>query len=141
MIDENWLQQLDFESFNGLKIKGLAGLGSENVVLKGILPDGKQVVVKTRKNHLGFYLKEIPPFLTVKREYDVDRLNRKLYSLIGNPVIDEMSNSYDKLHSFVLKIAHEPGIEGLILGIRTPESVETVPFILKSPGVKAVERL
>jgi hypothetical protein len=50
MIDQEWLGNLDFVRPDGLHIKGLAGLGSEKVVLNATRPDGKQLVLQTYRH-------------------------------------------------------------------------------------------
>lgn len=136
MIDESWLSDLRFESHNGMRIEGLLGVGTQKVVLKVVAPDGKELALATYKHHLGYHIKEIPPFLNKDKNYDLDRLNKKLANLIGFPMIDEMCQVYDRLHSWVLKFLHEKehAMAALIMGTRTPESVETIPFLLQSPG-------
>jgi hypothetical protein len=136
MIDEEWLRDLRFTTADGVRITGLVGLGSGNIVFEGTLPDGERVVLKLRRHHLGFHIRELPLFLTGTPAYDVDRLNRKLLRLVGNPLLDEMTRDYDRLYSSVIKVLHEHGTTGLIGSTLTPESTETIPFILQTPGMR-----
>jgi hypothetical protein len=112
MIDEEWLRELRFTTADGVRVTGLAGPGSGNVVLNGTLPNGERVVLKLRRHHLGFHIRELPPFLTGTPAYDVDRRNRKLVRLVGNPLLDEMTRDYDRLYSSVIKVLHEHGTNG-----------------------------
>ncbi|MDQ3821033.1 MAG: hypothetical protein M3362_25590, partial [Acidobacteriota bacterium] len=69
-------------------------------------------------------------------KYEIGRLNQKLLRLIGNPLLDSMTCEYDRLYSVLIKIMHEHGVPGLIASILTPESVEALPFILHTLGMK-----
>ena len=52
MIDQEWLKNLDFVRPDGVHVAGLAGLGSQKVVLSAIAPDGKQLVLATYRHVL-----------------------------------------------------------------------------------------
>src|SRR5262249_38978101 len=43
---------------------------------------------------------------------------------------------YDRLYSSLISILKEYGLSGLILSTMTPESTETLPFIVHTPGMK-----
>lgn len=42
MIDQEWLESIDFVRPDGLHVTGLADIGSEKVVLNASAPDGKR---------------------------------------------------------------------------------------------------
>jgi hypothetical protein len=107
MIDQEWLGNLDFIRPDGLHIKGLAGVGSEKVVLNATAPDGKQLVLQTYRHVLGYHIREIPMVLSEKPMYDVNRLNRKLTQLIGDETLDKMTSEYDRLFSSVVRILYQ----------------------------------
>ena len=139
MIDEEWLAGLRFEGPDGVRIDGLAGVGSEKVVLKAITPDGKLEALSTYRHHLGFYIKEIPLFLSAERPlYDVDRLNRKLLRLVGNPLLDMMTCEYDRLCCCLIKTLYDAGSTALLFGaaIYDFDSTDAVPFFLHTPGIQ-----
>lgn len=87
MIDEEWLNSLDFVGAGGLRFQGLAGLGSENVVFNATAPDGKKLVTKVRRHHLGFHIKEIPLFLSEKPLYDSNRVNKNCLAWLATPLL------------------------------------------------------
>jgi hypothetical protein len=97
--------------------------------------DSKTVVLKVRRFHLCFH-KELPVFLTGKPQYDIARLNRKLLACVGDTLFDSMTSEYDRLYSSILSITHKAKVGGLVLSVMTPDSVETIPFILHTPGMK-----
>ncbi|MEM8557132.1 MAG: hypothetical protein AAGG50_04840 [Bacteroidota bacterium] len=136
MIDEQWLSGLKFIGPRGATVDGIAGIGSENIVFNATLPDGKRVVLKVRRYHLGFHIKELPLFLTGSPQYDIGRLNRKLLARVGDPLFDMMTSEYNRLYSSILAIMHKAKVPGLILSVMTPDSVETLPFILHTPGMQ-----
>lgn len=53
MIDQEWLGKLDFVRPDGIHIHGLAGVGSEKVVLKATAADGEGLVLQTYRHVLG----------------------------------------------------------------------------------------
>jgi hypothetical protein len=136
MIDETWLRDLQFDGPEGTRITGLLGLGSESVVFSALGPDGSEVALKVYRHHLGFHIRELPLFLTAKPSYDFDRLNQKLLRLLGNPLLDSMTQEYDRLYSSLISILKKFGVSGLIWSVMTPESTETLPFILHTPGMR-----
>lgn len=116
MIDEQWLASLHFQAYQGLVVTGLVDVGSEAVILAATDPDGKELVLKVRKHHLGFHIRELPLFLTDRPAYDVSKVNRKLASLVGEPMLDTMSQDYDRLHGSVIRFLHSHGLEPLLMG-------------------------
>lgn len=106
MIDQEWLENLDFVRPDGLHIKGLAGIGSEKVVLKATAPDGKDLVLATYRHVLGYHIREIPMIISDKPMYDVNRLNRKLAQLLGDDTLDEMTSEYDRLFCSLIRILY-----------------------------------
>jgi hypothetical protein len=59
MIDPEWLGNVSFP-IQGGRVTGLAGLGSENVVLSLVTDDGKEMVVRCPKRMLGFRESQAP---------------------------------------------------------------------------------
>ena len=138
MIDEEWLASLHFETpFEGSRVVGLEGLGSEHVVFLVEEADGNKVVLKTRRHHLGYHIREVPPFLTARREYDVSRVNEKLRRMVGRDDLDEMTVEYDRLYSSVIRIVKKLGVRGTVLA-SLPMGLlqDEVVFLLKSPGMQ-----
>jgi len=135
MIDREWFSKLRFEAVSGGNVVETK-LGTRKAVFIVENDKGEGHVFKTWKNQLGFHIREIPPMLTKKCEYNVDKLNEKLQNMIGNPFYDAMPHDYDRLFSLVTKIIYEHGVPGAIASLFTSESVETLPFILGTPGVK-----
>ena len=148
MIDEEWLKQLDFVGVGGMRIHGLVGLGAESIVLGSTAPDGRELVTKVRRHHLGLHIREIPLFLSDKPLYDVGRVNKKLLGMIGSSTFDEQTSEYDRMFSSILNILHkmervdEQSIEltasmvSILLGNRlTPYCPEAIHFGLATPQV------
>jgi hypothetical protein len=70
MLDEEWLSQLCFKAIQNIEVNGLAGIGSNLVVLKGTMSNGKQIVIKIPKTNIAFHIREVPPHLSLNPEYD-----------------------------------------------------------------------
>jgi len=145
MIDEEWLGELSFETLSGVRITGLAGYGNEKIQLKGILPDGTQVVVGTYKHHLGYHIREIPPFLSGRPLYNVETVNRKLCGLMGCGFVDAICSDYDRVYASIVKWLHtklNQNVHEVSAVIRsmgaiiTPACPEALHFILASSGMK-----
>jgi hypothetical protein len=134
MIDREWLSSLRFEAVSGGKVVKTK-LGAEKAVFFVEKENEEGYVLKTYKNHLGYHIREVPPMLTKDRIYDVDKLNEKLEQMVGNPFYDVMPHDYDRLHSLVTSLLFKHGISGVVASLFSPESVETIPFILNSPGI------
>jgi hypothetical protein len=117
LIDEEWLSGLRFTAANGVDITGLAGTGADAVVLKGVItegPDkGQEVALKTYRHHLGYHIREIPPFLNPDPVYDMQVLNEKLASLVDEPGVDAMISSWDRLFSGLTKTIFDKGFDFL----------------------------
>jgi hypothetical protein len=114
----------------------LAGVGSQNLALSGEMPDGQQIVIKAPKTTLAFHIQEIPPSISLKPEYQLQRVNEKLASLVGHPMFDKMSIKYDDLYSKIIYIISKYGIPAFLFSNMSAESVETIPFVLHTPGLK-----
>jgi hypothetical protein len=139
MIDEEWLASLRFETpfVKGSHVVGLQGLGADHVVFLVEEADGNKVVLKTRRHHLGYHIREVPPFLTARREYDVSRVNDKLRRLVGRDDLDEMTVEYDRLYSSVIRVVKKLGVPGAVLAsLRMGLLQDEVVFLLKSPGMR-----
>jgi len=132
MLSEEWLASLNFEMTGGANVTGLLGIGSSKVVLAATWHDGKEVAVRTSRNQIGFHIQEIPPDLTVKKEYDVDVVNEKLLKLVGDSRFDTYSYWYDLLYARLVKIISEHGLGGVIMSNQAPDSVDSIPFILST---------
>lgn len=135
MIDREWFSSLRFTSVTGGEVIETK-LGTEKAVFIVQNEDGEKNILKMYKNHLGLHINEIPPMVSKNQLYQVDDLNLKLEGLLGNPYFDLMPHDFDRLHSLVAKIVFEHGITGVIASLFTPDSIETVPFILNTPGLK-----
>ena len=72
----------------------------------------------------------MPIFLTETPQYDIDRLNRKLLARVGDRLFDSMTKEYDRLYSSIIANLHNSDVGGLIMSVMTPDSIETLPFIL-----------
>ena len=135
MIDPEWLESLSFP-IEGGKVTGLAGVGSENVVLKFVTDAGEEMVVRCPKRMLAFHISEAPPALTERRLYSVAKVNHKLRTLVGRRNFDTCSLHIDDLCSYVLKFLSEHGVGKFIFSNMRPDSVVSVPFILHTPPIR-----
>ncbi len=147
MIDREWLNALEFNSTGGMRVHGLANEGGDNILLLATTPEGRDVVLKVRKHHLGLHIRELPLFLTDNKPlYDVGRLNQKLLRLLGNPFFDGMTCEYDRVYTSVINLLRQLGMTGLTLAavfegmrsasLRAVESDEAILFILRTQGMK-----
>lgn len=145
MIDQEWLENIDFVRPDGLHIKGLAGIGSEKVVLNATAPDGKRLVLATYRNVLGYHIREIPMIISDKPMYDLNRLNRKLAQLVGDDTLDEMTAEYDRLFCSVIRILYNactqnsesksnvPMVVAAVSLFLTPAEPDALRFLLATP--------
>jgi hypothetical protein len=136
MLDETWLGELRFTAVNNIEVNGLAGIGSEFVALSGTRSNGDQCVIRTPKTSIAFHIQEVPPHLSLRPAYQLDRVNEKLQALVGNPMLDKMSTDYNELYCRILQIISKAGVPGLIFSNTLRESIETIPFILHTPALQ-----
>ena len=135
MIDPKWLESLSFP-IQGGKVTGLAGMGSENVVLNITANNGDKMVVRCPKRMIAFHISEAPPQLSAGRLYSVADVNRKLRQLVGRRNFDTCSLHIDDLCSYVLKFLSEHGVGKFIFSNMQPDSVESIPFVLHMPPIR-----
>lgn len=103
MIDEQWLSELRFDMPGTGAVTGLAGVGSQFVVLKYTAEDGSEMVVKSFRRALPWHLKEVPRDLGWTAGHSIDRVNRKLLAAAGSPIIDENCWTYNSVFNLVLR--------------------------------------
>jgi len=147
MLDEDWLKSLRFEVTSGsigqqgFKVTNLLGLGSTKIVFEIEDKNGEKFALKIYHT-LGFFLKEIPSYLVQQDEYDVDRINQKIYNLIGNPLIDKMCWQYGRLYSYIISCIYHVFQEvrneklSILSFIYKHQLNEEDFFILKTLGIK-----
>jgi hypothetical protein len=135
MIDPTWLETLSFP-IQGGKVTGLAGMGSENVVLDITTDTGSRMVVRCPKRMIAFHISEAPPELSHGRLYSVANVNRKLRELVGRRNFDTCSLHIDNLCSYVLKFLSEHGVGKFIFSNMQPDSIESIPFALHLPPIR-----
>jgi hypothetical protein len=156
MLDEDWLKSLRFElpdDFIGMrgniKVTGLAGVGTTSIVFNVKDESGEKLVMKIY-HKLSFFLKEIPPGLIKGGECNINRINQKLYYLIGNPLIDEMCYQYKRLYAYIFSFIYEVYQThkenkltdmtdehfAIFSFIYKHKLNEESSFILKTPGIK-----
>jgi hypothetical protein len=136
-LDEEWLNSLRFTAIGGVEVDGLQGVGSEKVVLRGDMPTGEKVVLQTFRWHLGYYIKEIPPFLLDGASHDPDRLNIKLSNLVGDQLIDQACGEYHRLFSLLVAKILEDGLLSLTMpSIFIVNLTDAVPFLIATPGIR-----
>lgn len=135
MIDPTWLETLSFP-IQGGKVTGLAGIGSENVVLQVATDTGTAMVVRCPKRLIAFHISEAPPTLSQGRLYSVANVNRKLRELVGRRSFDTCSVHVDDLCSYVLKFLSVHGVGKFIFSNMQPDSVESIPFLLHMPPIR-----
>jgi hypothetical protein len=136
MIDEMWLSRLKFNALQNIIVEGYAGIGSNNVALNALMADGKKGIIRLPKTTLAFHIREAPPRLCAKPEYQIEEVNEKLKLLVGHPMFDVMSLYLNDLCCKVIHIVAEHGLEAFLFSNLTAESVDTLPFILHSPGIE-----
>ena len=156
VLDEDWLKSLRFElpedfmeTRRNLKVTGLAGVGSTAIVFNIEDESGEELVVKIY-HELGFFLKEIPPGFIKGGECNINRINQKLYYLIGNPLIDDMCFQYKRLYAYIFSSiygAYQTHKEDKLTNMTDEHFAvfsfmynhklnEESSFILKTPGIK-----
>ena len=139
MIDLNWINNLEIEFSNGLKIEKCLGIGADAIVFKAIY-EGQELALRVQKDNIGFVIREFPPmFINTKNTYDIIKLNLKLINLIGNPNIDRFSGCYNELCTIFVKTLIEDNTKKIMntgdyLGFQ-----DEIRFFINSYSIK--ERL
>jgi hypothetical protein len=139
MIDEEWLKTVRGRTPDGFDIIGLLGVGTQKVVFEAKAPDGRSIAMQTPRWTLAYHIQEASLALTTEPRYSVSDLNEKICKLVGSRVVHRWIFWYHKLHVRYLRILQKNGIAGCIFSSDTPDSLEYIPFFLKSPGM--IERL
>jgi hypothetical protein len=135
-IDQTWLETLSFDAVGGARVSGLAGLGTEKVVLNATMADGRKVVLPSPRSQLGFHIKEAPPIFTARQEYVLERVNEKLLRMVGADRFDTYSIWYNRLYAKMISIISEHGVGGVIMSNLSPDSVQSLPFLLATPPMR-----
>ena len=156
VLDEDWLKSLRFElpddfmeTRRNLKVTGLAGVGSTAIVFNIEDENGEKLAAKIY-HELGFFLKEIPPGFIKGGECNINRINQKLYYLIGNPLVDDMCFQYKRLYAYIFssiygayqthkdeKLTNMTDEHFAICSFMYRHKLnEESSFILKTPGIK-----
>jgi hypothetical protein len=123
----------------GFEIVSLLGVGAQKVVFEAEAADGRRVAMATPRWTLAYHIHEPSLALTTEPRYSVASLNEKIYKLVGSKVLHRWVFWYHKLHIRFLRMIQKIGVPGCVFSCQTAESVEYIPFFLKSPGM--VERL
>ena len=135
VIDHEWLKQLRVEILDGYRVEG-AFLGGRNAVLKVMEPSGKESAIRFDRELLLFpaYIREIPRWLSTTPQYDVDRLNRKLHGLLGDPNVPRLVRDYNTVFYSIAASFREDGMSALdeVTG-ETEEQTTALRVMLKSP--------
>ena len=135
--DEDWLRTLKFPSHGDLLVDGFFGQGAEKVTFHGVTPDGKEVALAHLKPHLGYYIREIPPEITMSQMYKLDILNEKLAALVGDPLIDQASYSSNRLHAGLARLIWDNNLASVLLKATTNINLlESIPCITGSIGFR-----
>jgi hypothetical protein len=143
MIDADWLQGLRLELPGGYRIEG-GQVGGSWVVLKVVYPDGKPWAIRIPKTLFlfGSYIHEVPNWLAPSPQYDVDRLNRKLTNLLGDPQLDCFVDTYNTFFNSLLEGLHEAGhsdldqLTGEWGGVGgKDEATRILRFLMQTPAV------
>lgn len=135
-IDQVWLESLRCDTVGGARVTGLAGLGTEKVVLAVTMADGTKAVCSSPRTQIGFHISEVPPILVDRPEYDLSAVNRKLLALLGNPRFDSYSLWLNRLHAKMVRIVADHGVTGLMMSNMQQDSIESIPFALATPGMR-----
>lgn len=135
-IDQNWLETLSFDAIGGARVEGLAGLGTEKVVLNATMADGTKVVLPSQRSQLGFHIQEVPPIFTVRREYDLKRVNEKLLRLVNVRRFDTYSVWFNRLYCKMISIISDHGVPGVFLSNMAINSIESLPFLMATPPMR-----
>jgi len=122
MIDIDWLKEgVEYGFYTDAfpkkyQVIGFYALGTEKIFFRAKDLNGKESVLGTFRDQLGFHIRELPIELTTTPKYDLNRLNQKLLRLVGNPLFDTMNHPYNNLYVTVLRNINEYGVLPMILG-------------------------
>jgi hypothetical protein len=134
-LDKQWLASLQFLTPDGSAYSGLLDISDDQFVME-FTGAGGTTHVSHSTHHLGFYLRELPLFLTGDPLYKIDGLNEKLRNSIGNYWLDSMSAPYETLYVRLIDVLRNGGVSALKQTAWSSQAADSVPFILHSPGMK-----
>ncbi|MFE2067354.1 hypothetical protein ACFXDH_34090 [Streptomyces sp. NPDC059467] len=136
MIDEEWLDaQLHYEIAGGYRLNGCR-VGGSGVAIFVDHPDGQEMVWKFGREMFreACYFREIPNSLAPRPLYDMDRLNRKLRSLLGDPQLPHVVTGYrDVFRSFLESLLEADAADFEGIRGRTEDMTRRLRFVLQSP--------
>jgi hypothetical protein len=116
------------------KIVGVLGVGSHNVVFKGLDPQGQGFALRMLRRDWSFasYIRELRPGMSFDGE-EPDRLYRKLDRLIGDPMLDKIVTEYDDLYwTIVENLRSWPPFKQIKWD--EEEATEVMSFAVRMPG-------
>jgi hypothetical protein len=133
MIDEEWLKELRFDMPGIGTVTGLAGVGSQFVVLTYTDLEGQKMVIKHPRRSLAWHLNEVPKDFGWEAGHSIDRVNRKLLAAIGSPIIDENCFIYNQLFNMALgQLLKESLLEWLSQARAPRDYVDPLAYIVQT---------
>ena len=132
MIDEEWLKSLRFEMPGIGTVTGLAGVGSQSVVLNCTDLEGQEVVLQYPRRSLAWHLKEVPRNFGWEPGHSIDRVNRKLLTAIGSPSIDENCYIYNQVFNTTLGQLLEKSLSAWLSEAKTQDYVHPLAYLVQT---------
>jgi hypothetical protein len=135
MLDEQWLKDVRFDLGEGYRVDGIH-IGGTNAVIKVIYPDCQSWAIRLPRDVFRFasYIRELPNWFGPVPLYDVDRLNRKLANIVGEPEIHRVVHIYDTFYYSILESLFHSRKEDPFV-VPTNVAMEAWRFIIQTPPV------
>ncbi len=137
MLDEQWLKDVRFDLGEGYRVDGIR-IGGKNAVIKIIYPDGQKWAIRFPRYVFRFasYIRELPNWIAPVPQYDVDRLNRKLANIVGEPEIHRIVHIYDTFYYSILEsLFHAREEDPLAVTADSDAARDAWRFIIQTPPV------
>jgi hypothetical protein len=140
MLDEEWLRELRFSLGDGYALEGIF-VGGNAAVFAVTHPDGYKEALRIFERSLLYFpswIREVPNWMVSQPLYDVDRLNRKLGNLVGDPRLHLAVRRFKQVYDDMLRGLAADGITELAsITVDPPEFQPLFRWFLLTPGFRA----
>src|SRR5262245_1868571 len=109
MADAEWLNGKSFDTKQGRKTFRFVRADADRITIEITNVNGTSEEVTYDAAHLGFYIQELPLFLTGEPAYSLENLNRKLANLLGDTIVDDVTEPYRKMYENILDTLRSGG--------------------------------
>jgi hypothetical protein len=137
MLDDQWLKDVRFDLGEGYRVDGIH-IGGTNAAIKVIYPDGQSWAIRLPRELFRFasYIRELPNWIGPVPQYAVERLNRKLANIVGEPEIHRVVGIYDTFYYSILEsLFHARKEDPFAVTTESDAARDAWRFIIQTPPV------